>query len=145
MDYFTEQVYNAAKRDMELAEELLRKKSEWRRYLATSATALLGILASLTDMRSDTFCVRILFAASVVLLALGILLLSVSLLSDVYYLEKGRALFAEETRKAYEESRPQEQISVPKKKALEYCASAGAVCCASALLFLCVYTLMRIF
>lgn len=145
MDYFSEQVYNAARMDYELAGELLEKKSEWRRYLATSATALLGILVSLTDMRSDTFCVRILFAVVVVLLVLGILLLSLSLLSDIYYLDKGRSLFSEETRKAYREQRPQEPVSVQRNKVLEYSASAGAICCALALLSLCVLSLLRIF
>ncbi|MGM9818866.1 MAG: hypothetical protein ACI30B_07805 [Paludibacteraceae bacterium] len=140
-----QQAYNAVRKDNEMAEMQLQKQIEWQRYLATSATALLGILIALTDIRTAPIVVRVLFSVAVVLLVLSILALSAGLYADIYYLGKGRALHAEEARKAFAEMRQQEYTSVPKKKAFGYCATIGAAGCALALLVLCVYAVLRCF
>lgn len=144
-DELKQRVETEYKKDIELANTLLEKNTSWLRYLVTTISVVFGILVSLgSNNNSISIQTRFCFAVSVVLLALSILLLGACLYSEIYYLRKGRALHAEETRKAYREARQQKPVSVPTKKIFVVCETTGYICFGLALLALSVYSFLLI-
>lgn len=132
-------------RDGELANDLARKQAAWLRFLVLTASILFGILASLGSPSSMRIQTRIPYTVGGAALALGILCLSVCLYGQIYHLRRGRRLHAEETRKAFRESRFPKDTRVRPAKFFVWLEVSGYICFVSALLALAAYMLLSAF
>lgn len=121
------------------------KKSSWLRFLVSTAAVLCGILVSLGTPSSMQIQIRIPYIVGVVSLALGVLTLSMSLYSQIYYMQEKIRLFSKEAKKALEENRLPSDIMVAKVKLFSVFEIVGYICFSCSLLSLCVYMILCAF
>ncbi len=142
MDYMGyEDAFRKSKELMELFNE---KQSEWlQRVLFLSAT-LFGVLVSLHTTTEAGLYSRLAFGASLVSLALGILMLAIALYSHIDSLKRVRKAYTEEAGSAVRERREVGFVSVPPRKFYTACEVAAYIFLPLSVVLLTTYSVMVI-
>lgn len=140
--FYQEQYDAEVSRHVGFVNNLLFDTEKLHRYLITTASVVLGILVSLGLDNDKPHQIRWCLAVAVALLALSILMLSISLNRSLRCREKAMRLHAEETRKAFEERRQQGYIAIPKTFFGVLIEKVGLISFLLALFFLAVYAVL---
>ncbi len=130
------QITRAQRKQADLVNSLMEKRTSWLRYLVTTISVVFGILVSLGPGNNSIHQTRFLFGLGVALLSLSILSLSISLYNEIYVMQKGTRLYYEETKRAVRDHRPTAPIAVATKRIFAICEIAGYICFVLALLAL---------
>ncbi len=120
---------------------LAEKRASWHHQLLVASSALFGILISLHSGNSPLLFVRLTFALAVVSLALGILLIGISLYSHIDAVSRARKAAIEEAVSAAREDRGMNVVSVPERKIFAACEKIAYICFAVSVLLLASYSI----
>ncbi|MDH6310559.1 hypothetical protein M2451_003351 [Dysgonomonas sp. PFB1-18] len=121
---------------------LAEKRASWHHQLLVASSALFGILISLHNGNSLLLFVRLVFALSVVLLALGIFLIGISLYSHIDAVSRARKAATEEAILAAREHRAMKPVAVPVRKIFSFCEKASYICFGLSVLLLAAYSVL---
>jgi len=124
---------------------LTEKKAAYHGQLLVASSALFGILISLHTTTSSTLFVRLTFAAAVVLLSLGILLIAVATYHQVDAINRARKLYMQEAIQSLREDRDTEPVAAPERKIFLFATKAAYICFAGAVLLLAAYSVLLAF
>ncbi len=137
-----ENVNNSIKTLGKLTNELAEKQYAWFRHILLVSATLFGILISLHGKNSDMLHIRLCFALAIVVLALGILQISIAMYSHIDALRRSRKVYTKETIDALHEHRASQPVSVPVRKIFVFCEKSGYICFALSVVLLAVYALL---
>lgn len=134
-------VSNSFKTLGELTNLLAEKRSSWHHQILVASSALFGILVALQRDSSTLLYVRLTFAASLVLLALGILLIGITLYSHVDAVSRARKEYTQEAVSALREDRGTKPVAVPVRKLFLICEKLSYICFGLSVLLLASYSI----
>lgn len=129
----------------DLTNQSTEKQIEFYRSILVVGVSILGILISLHTTQSSGLCSRLVFALSILLLLLGILLASVVLYDLSLLPEQVKKKFLEELHKVLSENRAPNLVTVGKRDRTLFCEKWSVILLLSALTSLVVYTLLSLF
>lgn len=129
----------------ELTNLSTEKQAEFYRSILVAGASVLGILTSLHSTHTSCLYIRLVFALSICLLLLGVLL-SAIVLRDLSLLpERTKKAFVEELHKVLSEDRSPNLINTPKEKRTERCERWSIISLLSSLFLLVIYTILSLF
>jgi hypothetical protein len=141
----SEQLDSALRVLTEQSNLLTEKRAAWDRQLLVAACALFGILISLQNTSSQPTYTRWVFALSIVLLALGILLSAVALYRPIDGDIRGHRAYLEEVISANNERREMKNVIVPERRVFLLCAKVSYICFGLSVLLLAAYVVLLTF
>lgn len=121
------------------------KQAEFYRSILVAGASVLGILISLHSTQTSCLYTRLVFALSICLLLLGVLL-SAIVLRDLSLLpERTKKAFVEELQKVLSENRNPNLVNTPKKKRTLHCEKWSLIVLLFSLFLLVIYTILSLF
>lgn len=133
-----------SKQIVELINAASKAEIEWIQRILLISSTLFGILISLFQKSTTSHNAALLFALSIVLLSLGILLLSLLLYSYPKSQRKATAMFVRELGSAYLEGREPEPVFADKSKFSKVCEKLAYMFLVSSVLSLAVYVTVNV-
>lgn len=127
----------------ELTNLLAEKKSSWHQQLLIASTTLFGVLIALQQGNASLLAARLTFALAVAFLAIGILLIAISLYSHVDAISRARKLATDESIKALREERAMNPIAAKEKKKFQICEKLAYICYALSMILLTIYVVLK--
>ncbi|MFW5700639.1 MAG: hypothetical protein ACOCWM_03030 [Cyclobacteriaceae bacterium] len=120
--------------------EFAEKRYVWQRHIQLLGSSLFGILISLHGIGAQQYpAYRLVFALAVVLLALGILLISLALYGHVNAVGRTHKALLDEVQKAGKEFRDIRGVSVPSRPLFVVCEWSAYICFGMSVLLLAFY------
>jgi hypothetical protein len=120
--------------------DLLEKRETWLKSLLLMSSTLFGILISLHDKTSNNPIDHLLFACSLALIGLGILLTTIALYSQIELLSLFAKAYKNEILSAQGERRDVKPVIVNTCKVFLICEKVGYICFSFSVLLLIVYS-----
>ena len=136
---------SAFRKSKELMDLFNEKQPEWLQRILFLSVTLFGILISLHSTAATGQYTRLAFAASLVSLALGILLLAIALYGHIDNLKRIRKKYAEEAANAIHERRKVGPVSVLPRKRYTFCEGAAYIFLSLSIILLVAYAIMTMF
>lgn len=121
------------------------RQIEFYQSILVAGASVLGILISLHTTQTTALYIRLVFALSILLLLLGILLSALVLYDLSFLLEKMKVVFRDELHKALKEEREPAPVTVPKKRTTLFCQKWSLIFLLSSSVFLVIYTFLALF
>lgn len=135
------------KSTMDSLKELIKlhyeRKCAWQQQLLLATSTLFGVLIALQKETSSILIIRLIFAISLVFMAIGILSLSITLYSQIDAIKRLRKKASEQAVEAYNNNEQMQPILIYEKKvfkAFEICFYISIV---SSVLLLSIYVLLK--
>lgn len=129
----------------DLTNEATEKQTEFYRSILVAGASILGILISLHTTQSSCLCSRLVFALSIFLLLLGILLASVVLYDLSLLPEQTKKKFLEELHKVLAEDKSPNLVTAGKRKRTLFCEKWSLKILLSSFLSLFIYAMLSLF
>lgn len=130
---------------IDVTNQSTERQIEFYRSILVAGASVLGILISLHTTQIISLYIRLVFALSILLLLLGILLSALVLYDLSFLLEKMKVVFRDELHKALKEEREPAPVTVPKKKRTLFCQEWSLIFLLSSSVFLVIYTFLALF
>lgn len=138
--------YNQIRPQVEkLARESSEKQYLFFQHILLVSASIFGIVVSLHSYSASPLYIRLVFALSMVLFALGILTTGIVLYNQTYLAERMQKAFGDECKIAVTENRNWKGVAVHKLKIHIFCEKATYILLLAALFFLCLYSLLLSF
>jgi hypothetical protein len=125
-----------------ITNQLAEKRHAFLQHVLLVSVTLFGILISLHRSGSELHASRLCFAASICLLALGILLTGISLYGHIEAISQTRKAYLHEAQTALHEGRATRPVSAPSGTIYVFCEKACYVLLSLSLLLLSCYSIM---
>jgi len=125
-----------------LMEKRTQLQGSWLQHILLMSSSLFGILIALHGRGSDIPYIRWVFALAVSVLALGILLETISLYSQISDLKRLQVDYVAEVLAALRECRDEQPVLTSPRIIFAICEKVGYICLSLSVLLLALYAVL---
>jgi hypothetical protein len=126
----------------ELTNALSEKRHAWFQHIQLLASSLFGVIIALHSTNASCQWYRYLFALGLALLALGLILNSISIYSQIAYTNRARKALKEEAQKAIRSLRAIDGVTVPASKLFAIAEIGAYICFLLSVVLLACYSIL---